>query len=242
MKYLLITEARQVNGTTATGGRTGAAAFAQRLVQLGNAFLLVHLDRSIGANALAGATAGTEVAVDARDRPFCLDRLLVENRKRAGGGGLGLHDAFLKIFRSVRQAAHKHAVGSEIHRSQFHVRFKEETLFVERHLEQKGVTYLNLEPLKIGTAPLLEIVAVVDFGRWLMVKAGNMKLTFDKRSGEIVNTSGGGCPDIPYLHAEMVGRLLNEAPRPKQIGFTLCALMLEQALEEALRLWQEGER
>ena len=112
---------------------------------------------------------------------------------------------------------------------------------IERCLEQKGVTYLSLEPLKEGTSPLLEIVAVADFGRWLMVKAGNMKLTFDKRSGEIVNTSGGGCPDIPYLHAELVGRSLTEVARPEQIGFTLCALMLEQALEEALRLWQGGE-
>jgi hypothetical protein len=113
---------------------------------------------------------------------------------------------------------------------------------IERCLEQKGVTYLSLEPLKAGTSPLLEIVTVTDFGKWLMVKAGNMKLTFAKDSSKIVNTSGGGCPDIPYLHAEMVGRSLTEAPRPKQIGFTLCALMLEQALEEALHLWQGGSR
>jgi len=113
---------------------------------------------------------------------------------------------------------------------------------LERCLEQKGVTYLSLEPLKAGTSPLLEIVTVTDFDRWLMVKAGNMKLTFAKDSGGIVNTSGGGCPDIPYLHAELVGKSLTEAPRPKHIGFTLCALMLEQALEEALRLWQGGKR
>jgi hypothetical protein len=113
---------------------------------------------------------------------------------------------------------------------------------IERCLEQKGVTYLSLKPLKAGTSPLLEIVTVTDFDRWLMVKAGNMKLTFAKDSGEIVNTSGGGCPDIPYIHAELVGKSLTEAPRPKQIGFTLCALMLEQALVEALRLWQGGKR
>ena len=112
---------------------------------------------------------------------------------------------------------------------------------IEHCLSRRGVTYLSLEPLKSGTSPLLEIVTVKDFGRWHMVKAGNMKLTFDKRSGEIVNTSGGGCPDIPYLHAELIGRSLNEAPRPKQIGFTLCSLMLEQAFEEALRLRWGGE-
>jgi hypothetical protein len=113
---------------------------------------------------------------------------------------------------------------------------------IERCLEQKGVTYLGLEPLKVSTSQLLGIVTVTDFDRWLMVRAGNMKLTFNKDNGEIVNTSGGGCPDIPYLHAELVGKSLIEAPRPKQIGFTLCALMLEQALEEALRLWQGGKR
>jgi hypothetical protein len=113
---------------------------------------------------------------------------------------------------------------------------------IERCLKQKGVSYLSLEPLKADTSPLLEIVTAIDFDSWLMVKAGNMKLTFDKRGGEIVNTSGGGCPDIPYLHAEMVGRSLTGAPRPKRIGFTLCALMLELALEEALRLGKGGDK
>jgi len=72
-----------------------------------------------------------------------------------------------------------------------------------------------------------------------MVKAGNMKMSFDKSTGIIVNTSGGGCPDIPYLHIELVGRKLAEAPRPKDVGFTLCALMLDRAFEECLSLWEE---
>lgn len=113
---------------------------------------------------------------------------------------------------------------------------------IERCLEQSGVTFLSLEPLKTDAPALLEVVTVTDFGNWLMVKAGNMKLTFRKDSGEIVNTSGGGCPDIPYLHAELIGKSLAEAPRPRQIGFTLCALMLEQALTEGLRLWQGGSQ
>ena len=109
---------------------------------------------------------------------------------------------------------------------------------IERRLGQEGISYLSLEPLKTGTSPLLEIVTVTDFDSWLMVRAGNMKLTFDKESGRIVNTSGGGCPDIPYLHAELVGRSLTEAPRPRDTGFTLCALMLERALEEGLGIWK----
>jgi len=82
----------------------------------------------------------------------------------------------------------------------------------------------------------------VHFGDWLMVTAGNMKVTFSKETGVIVNTSGGGCPDIPYLHAQLVDRQLSEAPSPKEIGYTLCALMLHRALEECRLLRQRGEQ
>ena len=112
---------------------------------------------------------------------------------------------------------------------------------IEHLLDQKGVAYASIEPLKVGTSEILEIVKVTDFGRWVMVKAANMKLTFDKESGTIVNTSGGGCPDIPVLHAELIGKQLTEAPRPKDIGFTLCALMLDRAREESLALWEGDE-
>jgi hypothetical protein len=111
---------------------------------------------------------------------------------------------------------------------------------IERVLNEKGAAYTSLVPLKGGISPLLEIVKTTDFGDEIMVKAGNMKLSFDKESGVIVNVSGGGCPDIPYLHSELVGRTLSEAPRPRDIGFTLCALMLDRALEECLVLWQRG--
>ena len=74
-----------------------------------------------------------------------------------------------------------------------------------------------------------------------MVKAGNMKITYEKSSGIIVNVSGGGCPDIPNLHAEMIDKRLDEAPRPKDIGFTLCAANLERALEECLVLHAGGD-
>jgi len=111
---------------------------------------------------------------------------------------------------------------------------------IGRLLSQKDVVYVNVTPLKTGTSELLGIVKVTDFGDWVMVKASNMKLTFDKETGVIVNTSGGGCPDIPHLHAELIGKLITEAPRPRDIGFTLCALMLNRALEECLTLWEEG--
>ena len=107
---------------------------------------------------------------------------------------------------------------------------------VERLLKDKGVGYIEVTPIKTDTAELLEVVQVTDFGCWVMVKAGNMKLSFEKESSIIVNVSGGGCPDIPYLHSELTGRSLTEAPKPREIGFTLCALMLDRALEESLAL------
>ncbi len=116
-----------------------------------------------------------------------------------------------------------------------------EKLGVERVLNQGDVAYVEVTPLRIDTSEILEIVRVTDFGDWLMVKAANMKLTFEKKSGIIVNTSGGGCPDIPYLHAELIDKPLGEAPRPGDLGFTLCALMLDRALEESLALYKGGE-
>jgi len=107
---------------------------------------------------------------------------------------------------------------------------------IERLLNEKGIPYISLEPLKVGTAPLLDAVRVTDFGQWIMVKVGNMKITYKKDSGIIVNISGGGCPDIPYLHLELVNKAIDQAPRPNNIGFTLCALNLERALEECLSL------
>ncbi len=111
---------------------------------------------------------------------------------------------------------------------------------IERALKEKDTPYVSVVPLRVGASQLLEIVKATDFGDQVMVRAGNMKLSFDKKSGIIVNVSGGGCPDIPYLHSELVDKRLTEASRPRDIGFTLCALMLDRALEESLLLWRGG--
>jgi hypothetical protein len=113
---------------------------------------------------------------------------------------------------------------------------------IERVFDENDVFYVDIVPLGEGSSQLLDIVQVTDFGNWVMVKAGNMKLTFDKETGVIVNTSGGGCPDIPVMHAELVDKKLTEAPKPKDIGFTLCSLMLHRALEESILIWQGGEQ
>jgi len=76
------------------------------------------------------------------------------------------------------------------------------------------------------------ILQTPDFGKYLMVRAANMKLTIDKNSQIIVNISGGGCPDVPYLAKEMVGKHLYEAPDPEDMGHTLCGYALKLAYGE----------
>jgi hypothetical protein len=115
--------------------------------------------------------------------------------------------------------------------------FLAEQAGIEWILKEKEAHYVNIAPITKNTPPLLDSTKVVDYGKWIMIQAGNMKLTYRKESGLIVNTSGGGCPDVPYLHAQMVGKLLTEAPRPRNIvGATLCTLMLDRALVEGLKL------
>jgi len=79
-----------------------------------------------------------------------------------------------------------------------------EMLGIENLLRDENIDFLEIKSLE-GGAELLDIVKVVDFGSAAMVKAGNMKMTIDKNSGVILNTSGGGCPDIPYLKSS-IGR------------------------------------
>ncbi|HBT88288.1 DUF3343 domain-containing protein [Desulfobacter sp.] len=110
-----------------------------------------------------------------------------------------------------------------------------ERLMLTRQLEEAGLPPLDVVPV---THPLLKPVDLFhtkDFGDYLMVRAANMKLTIEKKTKIIVNISGGGCPDVPYLAREMVGRHLDEAPRPGKIGHTLCGYALELAHKEMIR-------
>ncbi len=113
---------------------------------------------------------------------------------------------------------------------------------VERLLKGADIPCVKIAPLKKGAQELLDIVKTTDYGDWMMVKAANMKLTYDKRSGVIVNVSGGGCPDVPYLNLQVVGKRLDEAPRPRDLGYTLCAMMLDVALVESRKIWGEANR
>lgn len=115
-----------------------------------------------------------------------------------------------------------------------------EHLGAARALAEAGVHVREWVNDAEGTAQVCDLVTTVDFGEWLMVRAGNMKIVAEKATGMIVNTSGGGCPDIPYLNLALVGRRLDVVPRPKDLGFTLCGLMLDRAYLEA-RALIEGE-
>jgi hypothetical protein len=88
------------------------------------------------------------------------------------------------------------------------------------------------------TDPLLEPVSLFqtkDFGDYLMIRAANMKITVDKQTRIIVNISGGGCPDVPWLAGVMVGQQLDAAPDPLEIGHTLCGYALGLACKEMKR-------
>lgn len=110
-----------------------------------------------------------------------------------------------------------------------------EKLRVLRILETQKLKPLQVVPVN---SPLLQPVSLFqskDFGEYLMVRAANMKLTVHKASGKIVNISGGGCPDVPYLAQALVGQSLESTPAPKDLGHTLCGYALQLAYEEMRR-------
>jgi hypothetical protein len=114
-----------------------------------------------------------------------------------------------------------------------------EELDILRALERAGISPLQVVPVRSPLLKPVELFQVKDFGRHLMIRAANMKLTIEKESRVIVNISGGGCPDVPYLAQEMVHRTLDGAPSPREIGHTLCGYALQLAYEEMRRrCWQ----
>ena len=103
-------------------------------------------------------------------------------------------------------------------------------------LEQDG-----LSPTQVVSANdvLLEPVSLYQIkhldDRWIMVRAANMKITLDAADGRIVNISGGGCPDVPWVAHKLCGLRLDEAPAPLSLGQTLCCYSLQKAFEELRR-------
>ena len=110
-----------------------------------------------------------------------------------------------------------------------------EELTILRLLEEEGTDPLQTAPVDSPLLIPVDLFQIKDFGDHLMVRAANMKLTVDKKSLIIVNISGGGCPDVPYLAQVMTGRRLDQAPAPRELGHTLCGYALQLAFEEMKR-------
>lgn len=98
----------------------------------------------------------------------------------------------------------------------------------------------NLQPLKI--LPLQDLLLapvslfnIKEYSGFLMVRAASMKITVTTGDHRIVNISGGGCPDVPYLADRLVGKTLLEAREPRELGSTLCGYALQMAYEEIKR-------
>ncbi len=107
-----------------------------------------------------------------------------------------------------------------------------EQLNILRILEEKKVPPVDAVPVDSPLLKPVELLKTKDYGGYIMVRAANMKLTVEKDTLKIVNISGGGCPDVPYIAEELVGKTLSEAPSPRAIGHTLCAYALHMAYEE----------
>ncbi|UXM84408.1 DUF3343 domain-containing protein [Methanococcus aeolicus] len=84
----------------------------------------------------------------------------------------------------------------------------------------------------------LELVKIKKIDNYTMVRCGNMKITIDEK-GDIVNVSGGGCPDVPYLTLNLKGKNINNLKiedNPKNLGYSLCAYTLNKAFVKAQEL------
>jgi hypothetical protein len=110
-----------------------------------------------------------------------------------------------------------------------------EELNISRTLIKAGIKPLQIVPVSSPLLKPVDLFHTKDFGRYLMVRAANMKITIEKKTRLIVNISGGGCPDVPYLAQEMVGKTITESPVPREIGHTLCGYALQLAYEEIAR-------
>jgi hypothetical protein len=101
----------------------------------------------------------------------------------------------------------------------------------------------------------VSIFSYKDYGQYLMVRAANMKVTIDKKNLCIVNVSGGGCPDVPYLAAQIIGQKLEQIILPEQPDkpdalelpfghkhITLCGYALHLAINEAHNLLQSDKQ
>ncbi|MEW6068288.1 MAG: DUF3343 domain-containing protein [Nitrospirota bacterium] len=107
-----------------------------------------------------------------------------------------------------------------------------EQLNILRVLEEKKIPPIEIVPVNNPLMKPVDLLRTKNYGDYIMVRAANMKMTVEKNTLKIVNISGGGCPDVPYVSDKLVGKTLMDVPSPKEIGHTLCAYALHMAYEE----------
>ena len=115
-----------------------------------------------------------------------------------------------------------------------------EELHLVRELTAAGIAPLQVVPVSGPLLAPVDLYQTTDFGDYLMVRAANMKITVAKGDRRIVNVSGGGCPDVPWLAHCLCGMRLDEAPEPRSLGQTLCCYSLQKAYEELRRQYPCG--
>ena len=102
---------------------------------------------------------------------------------------------------------------------------------MESALKQAGYFPVRIVSTKEMLPDILREVAFSELDGFLMAKAGNMKVTIDKKDWKIVNISGGGCPDIPFVAEKLYQVRINEAEDPVKLGNSLCSFMLQIAFD-----------
>jgi len=110
---------------------------------------------------------------------------------------------------------------------------------VERIIEELEIPYIDVVFPEIVDLRRLYLTKEVDFGPWMMVRCGNVKITYDKASQTIVNVSGGAGSDVPNITQNLMGKKLQDAPEPRSFGFTLCAYSADRAYRRCLEIVQE---
>jgi hypothetical protein len=111
-----------------------------------------------------------------------------------------------------------------------------EELSVTRCLNEVRIKPVQIVPVSSALLEPVDLLHEKVYGQYLMVRAANMKITVDRETKVIVNISGGGCPDVPYLAGQMVNQHLDEAPQPMDIGHTLCAYALQIAYDRMVEI------
>ena len=102
---------------------------------------------------------------------------------------------------------------------------------IEIVLNQESYLPERIVSTKEMLPDILRVASIIEIDGFFMGKAGNMKITIDKKEHRIVNISGGGCPDIPYVAHELCGHRIEEAKNPIDIGNSLCSFILQMSFD-----------